>query len=105
MTNENGAVAAPVEQPVRPLVARLRDAAPQAGHYGAWSGGVLLEQAADEIQQLARDNMTLFAEIKTLKGLLQEALEISDNWPGIAYTADLIERCKKAMPGWALTHE
>lgn len=34
------------------LVERLREAAPQAGHYGAWSGGVLLEQAADELTRL-----------------------------------------------------
>lgn len=42
---------------------------------------------------------------RELEALLKEALEISDNWPGIAYTADLIGRCKRAMPGWTLTYE
>lgn len=34
------------------IVAKLRDGAAQAGHYGPWSGGVLMEQAADEIEAL-----------------------------------------------------
>lgn len=34
------------------LVEKLRDAANQAGHYGAWSGGVLMEQAVGEIELL-----------------------------------------------------
>ena len=46
------AVLGPVESSVRPLTQKLRDAASQAGHYGAWCGGVLLEQAADEIDRL-----------------------------------------------------
>lgn len=35
------------------LVDRLRETAAQAGHYGAWSGGVLMEQAADVLCQMA----------------------------------------------------
>lgn len=34
------------------LVSRLREHAPQAGHYGAHGIGVLLEQAADELERL-----------------------------------------------------
>lgn len=37
---------------VRPLEEKLREAVLQAGYYGAWSGGVLLEQAAEEIERL-----------------------------------------------------
>jgi len=50
---ETPAVGSQVDRGVGRLVEKLRDAAPQAGHYGAWSGGVLLEQAADEIDRLA----------------------------------------------------
>ena len=54
MSNEElpAAVGARIEPGVRPLVPKLREAAAQAGHYGAWGGGVLLDQAADEIEQL-----------------------------------------------------
>jgi hypothetical protein len=44
-------------------------------------------------------------EINLLRGLLREALEMADNWPGIAYSEDMIARCKAAMPGWAPTFE
>ena len=37
---------------VEPLVGRLRDAAAQAGHYGAWAGGELMRQAATEIGRM-----------------------------------------------------
>ena len=58
------AVGAPVEPTVRRLVEKLRDAASQAGHYGAWSGGVLLEQAADEIERLDTERLQIAARIR-----------------------------------------
>lgn len=52
MEQNSPAVGAPVEPTVRPLVEKMRDYAAQAGHYGAWGGGALLENGADEIERL-----------------------------------------------------
>lgn len=49
--NAGGEAGSPALQSAK-FVEKLRDAAAQAGHYGAWSGGVLLDQAADEIERL-----------------------------------------------------
>lgn len=53
-------------------------------------GGDMLEAAAT-IERLRAEN-------ETLQGLLRETLGMADNWPGIAYTDDLIARAKIALP-------
>lgn len=50
-----GPLGSRVKREVGPLVEKLRATAREAGHYGAWGGGVLLEQAADEIERLGAD--------------------------------------------------
>lgn len=36
-------------------------------------------------------------ELTLLRGLLRECMELSENWPGIAYTADLEKRAASAL--------
>ena len=55
------------------IVAKLRDGAAQAGHYGAWSGGVLMEQAADEIEALRREQ----TQNTKISEAMREALEMT----------------------------
>jgi hypothetical protein len=40
------------QRPMERRVMRMREYAEGAGHYGAWGGGVLLNEAADTIERL-----------------------------------------------------
>ena len=73
---------------VEPLVGRLRDAAAQAGHYGAWACGELLRQAATEIVRLtvalrlANANHERFEREWYLRGDALEAVIAKDQLLG-----------------------
>lgn len=79
------------------LIGRLRDAASQAGHYGAWSGGVLLEQAADEIERLRNDLAEAVAALpQAVRNERERCAKLCDkhrrSWPmGGPVTADTIK--------------
>lgn len=79
----HGAVAGPAK--------KCRDMAAQAGHYGAWGGGVLLEQAADEIERL-RD---LLAEASSCISCYISGVTIDDFLRPDAH--ELWRRCMVAL--------
>jgi hypothetical protein len=37
------------------------------------------------------------AQVEALEAVVKECLELSDNWPGIAYSDDLKARCRKLV--------
>jgi hypothetical protein len=50
-----------------------------------------------QYDKLRRENAALRASRDELRGLVNEMFEMAENWPGIAYTADLVSRTSAAL--------